>query len=184
MEKGIRMEPLYKGRGDIVSPANIDKGLFTRHPHAPQTSKEKKKDAPPMNQKEKLTFTQHSTLRCGHNLRCCNSHVKRPEKENNNNQIVPFPFYLGSFWYRRSSGGEEFRGRRVQLWRVSAHLSMTHGHLKFINSPLCKFFLIESSRHMPDYSIRFDSILLLAFFSRRLDTFPILYSVTKFGPFL
>jgi hypothetical protein len=42
MEKGIRMEPLYKGRGDIVSPANIDKGLFTRHPHAPQTSKEKR----------------------------------------------------------------------------------------------------------------------------------------------
>jgi hypothetical protein len=85
-----------------------------------------------------LTFT-HSTLRCGHNHRCCNSHVKRPQKGNNNNQIVPFPFDLAGlfFWflvYRRSSGGEEFRGRRVQLWRVSAHLSMTHGHLKFINS--------------------------------------------------
>lgn len=194
MEKGIRMEPLYKGRGDdIVSPANIDKAAFSLDIHTRlrrQRQIEKKMRRRWIKKRNwPLLSTRRSDVAT---ISAAAIHMwKDLKKENNNNQIVPFPFYLagGLFFpflvYRRSSGGKEFRGRRVQLWRVSAHLSMTHGHLKFINSlyALASFFLIESSRHMPD-SIRFDSILLLAFFWSTSWHFSHFVLRHKVGPFL
>lgn len=144
-----------------------------------------------MNQKEKLTFTQHSTLRCGHNLRCCNSHVKRTEKR----KIITIkssPLTILFSWALFSMFGIPSiqRGGRIPgtssptVTRLRPSLDDSTWPLEIYQFPLCscKFFLIESSRHMPD-SIRFDSILLLALLGRRLDTFPILYCVTKLAHF-